>query len=218
MSWSLSVLRCFNTSVKLHWSWLALVFILSFSFPSFIPIFLAAHFFVLLHEFGHIIMAQRLGVITGDVTLYPIGGLARVAIPRNAKKEMLIVAAGPAVNLALALIFLLVDVIVSDPWIFYPFLYFFYMCNVALFVFNLLPVFPSDGGRLLRATLFFFMKDDYYKSTFVSVRIGQVLAVGMALFGFCYGYVMLCFIAAFLIVAAEMELNVVRLSSGIDEK
>jgi len=94
---------------------------------------------------------------------------------------------------------------------------FFYMCNVTLFVFNLLPVFPSDGGRLLRATLFFFMKDDYYKSTLVSVRIGQILAVGMALFGFCYGYLMLCFIALFLFVMSEVELNLVRLSSDVVE-
>jgi Zn-dependent protease len=217
MNWSWSVLRCFNTSVKLHWSWLALVFVLSFSFPNLVPIFLVAHFFVLLHEFGHILMAQRLGVITEDITLYPIGGMARVAIPRNAKKEILIVFAGPAVNLVLALVFILVDMIVSDSWIFYPFLYFFYMCNVTLFVFNLLPVFPSDGGRLLRATLFFFMKDDYYKSTLVSVRIGQILAVGMALFGFCYGYLMLCFIALFLFVMSEVELNLVRLSSDVVE-
>ena len=91
------------------------------------------------------------------------------------------------------------------------------MCNVTLFAFNLLPVFPSDGGRLFRATLFFFMKDDYYKSTLVSVRIGQMLAVGMALVGFCYGYLMLCFIAVFLIVMAEIELNLVRLSPDVVE-
>ena len=124
MSWS--VLKLFNTVVKLHWSWLALVLVLLFVSPSFVPFFIAAHFFVLLHEFGHIIMAQRLGVITEDITLYPIGGMARVAIPRNAKKEILIVLAGPVVNLVLALVFMSVDLFVSanDPWVFYPFLYF----------------------------------------------------------------------------------------------
>jgi Zn-dependent protease len=164
-------------------------------------------------------------VSTGDITLYPIGGLAKVAIPRNSIKEMLIVLAGPAVNLVLALgffvlLFLQVPNLASIPetWDVLSFLNFCCMCNIVLFVFNLLPIFPSDGGRLLRATLFFFMKDDYYKSTLVSVRIGQTLAAGMALFGLCFGYFMLSFIAAFLFVAAEIELNFVRLSSAVVEE
>jgi len=220
MNWT--VLKLFNTSVKLHWSWLALVLVLLFAYPSFAPFFLLAHFFVLLHEFGHVVMAQHLGVGTGDITLYPIGGLAKVAIPRNSIKEMLIIFAGPAVNLVLALgFFVLFFLQVPNPasmpeaW---AFLNFCCMCNIVLFVFNLLPIFPSDGGRLLRATLFFFMKDDYYKSTLVSVRIGQTLAAGMALFGLCFGYFMLSFIAVFLFVAAESELNLVRSSFDVVEE
>jgi stage IV sporulation protein FB len=193
------------------------MFVLLFAYPSFALVFLLAHFFVLLHEFGHVIMAQHLGVGTGDITLYPIGGLAKVAIPRNSIKEMLIVLAGPGVNFALSLVFLLVVAIVNPVGAFYSFLSFCCMCNIVLFVFNLLPIFPSDGGRLLRATIFFFMKDDYYKSTLAAVRIGQVLEAGMVVFGLCFGYFMLSFIAVFLFVAAESELNLVRLSSDVVE-
>ena len=223
MNWT--ILKLFNTSVKLHWSWLALVLVLLFAYPSFAPFFLLAHFFVLLHEFGHVVMAQHLGVGTGDITLYPFGGLAKVTIPRNSIKEMLIVFAGPAVNLVLALgFFVLFFLQVPNPasmpetWSMLSFLNFCCMCNIVLFVFNLLPIFPTDGGRLLRATLFFFMKDDYYKSTLVSVRIGQMLEIGMVVFGLCFGYFMLSFIAVFLFVVAESELNLVRLSSDVVEE
>ena len=205
----MTIFKCFNTSVKLHWSWLALILILSFASPKFIPIFLLVHFFVLLHEFGHIIMAQYLGVATGDITLYPIGGIAKVTIPRSAKKEMLIVFAGPAVNLVLALVFFVLLFLLPELPTVLSFLSFCCISNIVLFVFNLLPIFPTDGGRLLRAALFFFVKD-YYKSTLVSVRIGQILEVSMAVLGLYFGYFMISFIAVFLFMAAEAELNVVR--------
>src|SRR5688500_7257667 len=115
---------------------------------------------ILLHEFGHILMARRFGVRTPDVILLPIGGVARLErIPDEPKQELLIALAGPAVTLAIVLVVYVLLAIGGEAPRFValdpdgPFLETLMQVNLYLLVFNLFPAFPMDGGRVLRALL-----------------------------------------------------------------
>ena len=170
---------------------------------------------VLLHELGHALTAKVFRVHTQDVTLYPIGGIARLEyMPRVPHQELYIAAAGPAVNLVIALVlyafllpsgtslspsrFLQAPLIVQLAWM-----------NLALFAFNLLPAFPMDGGRVLRAVLA--MRMNYRAATRVAVWTGQTLAVLFAVAaifsipGFRGFNPVLLLIAMFVFLAAQQE-------------
>jgi Zn-dependent protease/CBS domain-containing protein len=163
---------------------------------------------IVLHELGHALMARRFGVRTRDITLYPIGGLARLErIPRDPHQELWIALAGPAVNvLIVALLALLFGVPAPDwgqdalsiaslagrlLW-----------ANAALAVFNMVPAFPMDGGRVLRA--FLAERMPYALATRIAAQVGQGLA-------FVFGFIglvsnpMLLFVAFFVYVAAGEE-------------
>ena len=140
----------FRVPVYLHWTWtLFFVFITSVAGPSLGIVYAGSFFLVLLHEFGHCIAAQRYGVKPVDITLYPIGGAARMEVPDCPKQELVVSFAGPAVN-----------VVLLGPLLFLssvnPILQSLSNINIALIVFNLIPAFPMDGGRVLRALLFMF--------------------------------------------------------------
>jgi Zn-dependent protease len=116
---------------------------------------------VLLHEFGHALMARRFGIETEDITLYPIGGVARLRrLPRAPGAELLIALAGPAVNFAIVAAVMLLgflglgEILLDAGFGFVlPFLGQLVVINLFLGLFNLIPAFPMDGGRVLRALL-----------------------------------------------------------------
>jgi Zn-dependent protease len=170
---------------------------------------------VLLHELGHALMARELGIRTLDITLYPIGGVARLErMPRKPASEFLIALAGPLVNVAIAgglagLEFL------SGAWepgayltrvdLFASSLMWF---NVVLAIFNLIPAFPMDGGRVLRAMLSGWL--GRLRATEVAAQLGQLLAVGFGTYCLFNGMLLQAMVAAFIFFAARSELGQVR--------
>jgi Zn-dependent protease len=170
---------------------------------------------VVLHELGHALMARHFNIGTRDITLYPIGGVASLErIPRRPSQELAIALAGPAVNVVIAavLFVLLLVVGVGTQGLVFKFTggSFFVnllLVNVALVVFNMLPAFPMDGGRVLRALLA--MRLPYLRATEIAVRVGQGVAIVLGLVGLFTGGTIL-FVALFVFLAAQAELSMAR--------
>jgi Zn-dependent protease len=171
---------------------------------------------VVLHEFGHALTARRFGVRTRRILLTPIGGMAEFeSIPRNPRQEMAIALAGPAVNFVLiGLILLFVDfpaprdllLLSFAPQAVFKQLVFI---NLMLGCFNLIPVFPMDGGRVLRAALA--LRLPYLRATQIASRVGKALAVAGALaMLFLAGNPMGAVLFAFIFYAADREYKMVR--------
>ncbi|MBA3259338.1 MAG: site-2 protease family protein, partial [Gemmatimonadales bacterium] len=169
MKWSYTIGRIAGTDIKVHVTFLILVAFWALAgYQQGGPagavaaslMLLALFACVLLHEFGHILMARRFGVRTPDVLLLPIGGVARLErIPSVPRQELLIAIAGPAVTLAIAVaLYLVLLAIGAQPTLGQlepdsDVLTFLMRVNVFLLLFNLIPAFPMDGGRVLRAIL-----------------------------------------------------------------
>ncbi len=183
---------------------------------------------VLLHELGHALMARRFGVGTRSITLLPIGGVASLeGMPKNARQELLVAVAGPAVNLVIAAgLFLgltLTGGFVSAELAASSVLGFVLMfaeglmwANLALAAFNMLPAFPMDGGRVLRAALA--MRGDRLGATERAVKVGKVLAVGLGVYGlFVSNNPFLLLIAAFVWMTGNQELAAVRREAQLEE-
>ena len=173
---------------------------------------------VLLHEFGHAFAAKAFGIRTPDITLLPIGGVARLErMPANPWQELVIAVAGPAVNVVIAIaVFLLIGGVL--PWHEFPLidsaggslLTKLLLVNVLLVAFNLIPAFPMDGGRVLRALLATQMR--YAAATRLAARVGQVIAVLFVVASLTrWGGPMLALIAAFVFLGAQQELAYARL-------
>lgn len=168
---------------------------------------------VLLHEFGHALTARAFGIETEDITIYPIGGLARLRrMPRSPKAELLITLAGPAVNVviasALALVLMLILVVDSGPvgaWIATSVAQLMWI-NVGLAVFNMLPIFPMDGGRVLRAALSARM--GRVRATDIAATLGRRLSVVLGVvFFLAFGLSIQLLLPIFLYIAAGAERN-----------
>jgi Zn-dependent protease/CBS domain-containing protein len=174
---------------------------------------------VLLHEFGHIFMARRFGVRTPDVTLFPIGGLANLErIPEKPREELLVALAGPAVNVVIAAILLLALSTSLDPSALAPLedthanlVARLATANIILVVFNLIPAFPMDGGRVLRALLA--MRLGFARATQIAATIGQGFAFVLGFIGL-FGNPLLIFIAIFVYLAASAEAQHVAFNEG----
>jgi stage IV sporulation protein FB len=176
---------------------------------------------ILLHEFGHILMARRFGVRTPDVILLPIGGVARLErIPDEPRQELLIALAGPAVTAGLALIFYLLlrltggDAGVGQLNPLAPFLNQLLVTNVWLLLFNMIPAFPMDGGRVLRALLASRM--GLVRGTRVAASLGQGLALIGGLYGITAQQPFLVLIAFFVFLGATAEAEVVETRAAGD--
>ncbi len=162
---------------------------------------------VVLHEFGHALTARRYDIRTRDIVLYPIGGVARLErIPEQPLQELWIALAGPAVN---GLIALALWAILQMPLSFSGTSFWSRILSVNLFLagFNLLPAFPMDGGRVLRALLA--LKMDYLRATSIATWVGTALAFLFGAVGI-FGNPMLLFIALFVWLGATEEGALVR--------
>jgi Zn-dependent protease/predicted transcriptional regulator len=168
---------------------------------------------VVLHELGHATMARRYGVVTREIVLYPIGGVARLDRIPAGKAELWIALSGPAVNFVLAgLIFAGLQFVdlrspasTEDLLARAPIGWQLFAANVSLLVFNLIPAFPMDGGRVLRAALSIRMGQE--RATRIAARIGQGMAVLLAIAAFLWEPFnpVLILIAAFVFLGAGQE-------------
>lgn len=186
-------------------------------------IFILALFtIVVLHEFGHAMMARRFGVQTRDITLLPIGGVARLdRMPEEPKQELAIAIAGPAVNVLLAILFFSVLAMENQFQATRQlagagdhFLWNLVRINVVLAVFNLLPAFPMDGGRVLRALLATRM--NYVRATNIAANIGQAMAFVFGIAGL-FVNPLLVLVAVFVWMGAVQESGVVQMRSNLTD-
>jgi Zn-dependent protease/predicted transcriptional regulator len=169
---------------------------------------------VFLHELGHALAAKKYNIKTKAITLLPIGGLAQLeTIPEKPKEELVVAFAGPLVNILLALItgfFISIpnmkelNVQLSGGVSANNFFLNFFIVNVWLAIFNLIPAFPMDGGRVLRALLS--MKLERHVATSIAAGIGQFLALGFIFLGF-YSNPFLIFIGLFIMLGAQAEVQ-----------
>lgn len=165
---------------------------------------------IVLHELGHALTARHFGIRTREITLYPIGGVARLErMPRDPTQELLIALAGPAVNLVLAaglfaILLLTTTAPLAAPLDLFvlPFVAKLMWVNVGLALFNLIPAFPMDGGRVLRAGLA--MRMGYAAATSRAAGVGRVLAIGLGVIGLVSNPFLLM-IAVFVWFAATAE-------------
>ena len=171
---------------------------------------------VLLHEFGHALSAAAFGIKTQDITLLPIGGVARlVRLPEKPYQELIVALAGPAVNVVIAGLLgipLVLGVLVQHTAprlaIGGDFITQLLVVNLLLVGFNLLPAFPMDGGRVLRSLLA--MRWGNLRATEIAARVGRWMALFFAVYGIIYGPIELLLIAVFILFAGTAELMGVR--------
>lgn len=218
MFWSFSVGRLAGTTVRIHVTFLLFVAWLTLdaysrsglSEASRTLIFIVTVFAcIVAHEFGHVLVARVFGIATPDMTLYPFGGIARLnSIPQEPLQEFLIAIAGPAVNFVIAGGLLLVagarltpEALLQDHADLVSRLA---SANLVLALFNLLPAFPMDGGRVLRAALS--ARFGFERATRLAAVVGHWLAILLAVGGIFINP-MLIIIAVFILFAATAELQ-----------
>jgi Zn-dependent protease/CBS domain-containing protein len=228
MSWSLNIGKVAGTVVRVHLTFLLfLAWIFAASYASggaatawdslafMVLLFLC----VLLHEFGHIFTARAFGVPTPYVTLLPIGGVAQLErIPEEPWEEFLIAIAGPLVNVVIAIVLvyafgahLQANAAAAVDNLKIPLVDRLAAVNLFLALFNMIPAFPMDGGRVLRAALA--SRFGYVRATEIAASIGQFVAFALGFFGLMYNPILI-FIAIFVYLAASSEAHMVALRAA----
>jgi Zn-dependent protease len=219
LGWSINLFRVRGIQLTLHFSFLLLPAYAAYvgygeagmaGLVWSVVMLLAFFVCVVLHELGHSFMARRFGVGVSRILLLPIGGMAQFdTIPRQPSRELLITAAGPAVNFAIVAL-LLPFVSFSKAWPpeAYPssasdFAQYVVFANLVMGVFNLLPAFPMDGGRILRALLA--TRLSYVRATFWAATIGKVVAVAGIVVGLWIDWYLLATLFAFILFVGEAE-------------
>ena len=225
MSWSINIGSIAGTAVRVHITFL--LFLGWIFFATYVAegpeaamaslVFMVLLFAcVLAHEFGHIFTARAFGVPTPDVTLLPIGGVARLArMPEEPREEFLIAIAGPLVNVVIAFGLVLIagarlkagDLAIMDSAN-VSLVDRLAAVNIFLALFNMIPAFPMDGGRVLRALLATRM--GYVRATEIAASIGQAVAFALGFIGLFYNP-LLIFIAIFVYLAAASEAHMVAI-------
>jgi Zn-dependent protease len=190
------------------------------SAPMRVGFVVAAFACVVLHELGHSLVALKYGIPVADITLYPIGGLARIEKRPTPRQEFWIALAGPMVNLAIALIVWAIlgfrtDFGTAGHAALTPFLAMLLGINLILFLFNLVPAFPMDGGRILRALLAAYMPVE--RATAIAANIGQFLAIVLGMWTLAsHQSVLYLFIALFVFIGAGQEATYTQQTSVLD--
>jgi Zn-dependent protease/CBS domain-containing protein len=175
---------------------------------------------VLLHELGHALAARRFGIGTRDITLLPIGGVARLErMPEKPLQELWVALAGPAVNLLIAVV-LSVWLVMNNQLVPLnqlgvvtgPFIERLLVVNVLLIVFNMIPAFPMDGGRCVRALLA--LRLEYAQATRIAAGVGQVIAVGFVVLGL-FSNPFLLLIGVFVWLGAAQEARYATIKAAL---
>jgi len=241
MSWSIKLFRVKGIDVKVHLTFVLILIWAAYRWSGSTGAGLQGALFgvvatlllfvsVTLHELGHSLQALKYGVRVRDITLLPIGGLAQMEeIPEKPGQELRIAIAGPLVNFAIAALLIGVGALLQTQalvtvtelfrslgeasWA--GMLAYLTMANLAMGLFNLIPAFPMDGGRVLRALLA--MRLDYPKATSIAVTVGQGLALLLGLYGFMSGSFTLVLIAVFVWMGAGQEGKQVEVKSVLRE-
>ena len=229
MRWSLKIAQVAGIGIFVHWTFFLLLAWVVYSYMSAgekgsvalegVIFVLAIFACVVLHELGHAMTGRHFGVQTRDITLLPIGGVARLeSIPEVPMQEFWIAVAGPAVNVVIAGVLLVIWFIAGDvarardvTLVGGPFVGRLIVVNVMLVLFNLLPAFPMDGGRVLRALLATRMSR--VRATHVAATVGQFMAILFGIAGVFSGQWMLLFIALFVYLGAQAESHMVEMRS-----
>jgi Zn-dependent protease/CBS domain-containing protein len=233
MRWSFKVARIGGIEVRIHVTFLLLLAVFASFYGAqggasgtvkIVIFFLLIFLCVLLHELGHAFAAKAYGIRTVDITLLPIGGVARMErMPEKPAQELVVAIAGPLVNVVIAAALLFVLSVTGnldfgemlDPTRFNA-LWALLYTNVMMVVFNLIPAFPLDGGRVLRALLA--TRLSYERATQIAATVGQALALLMGIWAFSKGPASLALIAIFIYMGAESESSFVQMrhaTSGI---
>jgi Zn-dependent protease len=236
MRWSIPIGRVFGITLRLHVTFLLLLAWVAYEAFGVGGVSAArwelarvclVFACIALHELGHSVVAQQLDVEVKSITLLPIGGVAALRrIPENPWHEIAITLAGPMVNAAIAVVLFpfagmpslqeLVTALVTIPHSLGGLTRALVGTNIALFVFNFIPAFPMDGGRLLRATLALALS--YRRATAIAATVGQGIAILFVLFGWMkFNAPILIIIGVFIFLGAEGEERMVRMRSLLRE-
>lgn len=220
MKWSFQILRVFGIPIKVHATFLLLLAVVALAGReepattvgvSGLLLICLVFLCVVLHELGHSLVARRYGIRIRDIVLLPIGGVARMeSMPEKPLHEIAIAVAGPMVSATLAFLFFAVIVASLGAEVFLqrsvvgaPILFHLFLINLMLLLFNLIPAFPLDGGRVLRGLLA--LKTNWVQGTRIAVKVGQGFALLFFLAGIAFQVWVLPLIALFVYIGGKGE-------------